>query len=313
MPRLFGLTNIDQHLRRSSKSLREVARANGAPVPGQAIFSAETEFSFSTAALIALLLYWSGSSRSRNAHGLASAKSLLEVIGRALVGDESFTFEGCCSGLTFVIKGGMVCLRRVFAGTELARCAIGKVDQASVSDTLASLGASCNVRGCREGSRQKLAKLAIKDLMSFLEHRLQFSWVFKDDRQIAANLPTLRLKSNRPRRIPFAKKFALVQCATNAKAVRRPTTLVAALNEVRMDGEPKEVASKSAARFVVTTLYQYWLSGRKMWEPASCVSLALDGGRVSGEDLMQQVYYSTEMQCGNWAPPQAPFPQHGKR
>ena len=64
------------------------------------------------------------------------------------------------------------------------------------------------------------------------------------------------------------------------------------------------IQPRSGGRFVVSSLFQYWLSGRKVWENTNFVSLALDAGRISGEDVLQQVFYSVERLCGSWAPPQ---------
>ena len=54
------------------------------------------------------------------------------------------------------------------------------------------------------------------------------------------------------------------------------------------------IQPRSGGRFVVSSLFQYWLSGRKVWENTNFVSLALDAGRISGEDVLQQVFYSVE-------------------
>eukprot|EP00971_Amphidinium_carterae_P327321 6458613-Amphidinium_carterae.4 len=74
------------------------------------------------------------------------------------------------------------------------------------------------------------------------------------------------------------------------------------LNESSSKTPPS--TEKNSGRWYVSYLYQYWLSCQKLWSRCMHVSVALDAGRVAGDDLMQQCLYSIEEDRGCWAPPQ---------
>ena len=64
---------------------------------------------------------------------------------------------------------------------------------------------------------------------------------------------------------------------------------------------------KSSKRFETSCLFNYWCSGRAMFERESHVCVSLDAGRIFGEDLLMSVLWASGAERGCWAPPQARF------
>lgn len=72
-----------------------------------------------------------------------------------------------------------------------------------------------------------------------------------------------------------------------------------------MQGLPATINPRSAQRFCRDTMYQYFLKGREVCKIAAHASLALDGGRVSGDNLEVIAYYNGAADLAMWCPPQA--------
>lgn len=122
-----------------------------------------------------------------------------------------------------------------------------------------------------------------------------------------AELPTLRLQSKRPRRVAMGKKVQVVGMAAATPGVSNVTTFVAAERALcKRRLEPLPVDARSAARFVKSVMYQYWLSCRELFHNRRHVAISCDAARVAGDDLMSMAYISTEANCGCWGPPQVP-------
>lgn len=118
-------------VRKSSKSLQAHARFHQLRLPPDAKFSPEAEYSWSTQALLTLLLSWACvSSRTEGevAYAAEKAKLLLSVFVDMSVGLGTFEWSGVDGHYAIKIEGGRVLLRELLAGTVLNRVGLANTD-----------------------------------------------------------------------------------------------------------------------------------------------------------------------------------------
>lgn len=307
--RTFGLEFPDAHIRRSAKSLTSLARASGQQaLPTTVQFSSEEEFSLSTVALVLLCASWAAISSRCSSDATRSvafnAKGLLHVLVDKALGDSDieWTLSMSSGSVAVAVNRGTVDLSATLGQTCLARSRL-TTGPTSIGDALISMVAI--MKTSKHSESVALARSLCHQFCGLLFLMVETQVELKDHN--SASLPVLRLSGGRrPRRISTAVKLDIVEAAGQSSNIQTPAELVAASEVLsKRAGLSEPVKAKSANRFIRSSLYQYTMSARSMWSSVRHVSLATDAGRVSGDDLQLQVYYSQEADIGNWAPPQA--------
>lgn len=122
-----------------------------------------------------------------------------------------------------------------------------------------------------------------------------------------ASLPRLRGRT-RVKRISTGVKREMVELTAANASVHTPRALVAACNtiaKVKKEAEGESVSSASS--YVKEELFQYYASGRQLFEKQKVICLAVDGCRVSNEetDVILAVY--PRLSLAAIPPPQVHF------
>ena len=275
---------------------------------GSLMFSAEEEFSLSTEALIHVLLdggavTWRSKSEA-SASKAQRCKELLQILLDKSVGTGSFLMRPSCLSEPLPLAGGMVDFK-VLKGTPLSTTRL-KTKSMLLSEAMLTLEIMRQPKGCLAETCRDMSLDILRSMVELIVCRAELTGCFGEAiGQGHLALPVLRLKTNKPRRIPMAKKQQIVSDAGASQTLHTPFQLVAAeaiLNKRK--GEAATIRPSSANRFVQQAVYQYWLAGRKAWAKASHLSVAADAGRVGDDDLLQNVHWSSELGVGCWGPPQ---------
>ena len=201
IPRSFGIDDAEFHFRRSTTSVRAAARVQGVDLDASEKFSSEAEYSISAAALVVLLVHWACISAQVKAdetlHRAAKAKTLLHTLSTSLLGGGKFAFQGHYSGLRIKIENGNVYLSHSFSNSPLNRFQVARCDQCDLTSGLVSVGTLCAKFAKTTDDQKQVAALYIRDIAWLMALRFQAFWKFPDDEGWAADLPTLRLRTNR--------------------------------------------------------------------------------------------------------------------
>jgi hypothetical protein len=306
--RRAGCSSPEAHVRRSAKSMQAEAKLKREEAQGSLMFSAEVEFSMSTEAMLHVLLDGGGvtwrSKSEASASKAEKCKQLLEILVGKFAGTGTFLLRPSCLSAPLPLAEGMVDFQGL-QGTPLSKTKL-KTKPMPLAEAMLALQVMHQPRGGLAEACRAMCLTILRSMVELIVFLAELTGSLGEaDGQGHMSLPVLRLKTNRPRRIPMAKKQEIVKDAGSAETLRTPSQLVAAeaiLNKRK--GEAAPIRPSSANRFVQQSAYQYWLACRKAWDTASHVSLAADAGRVGDDDLLQNVYWSTELGVGCWGPPQ---------
>lgn len=295
-------------MRRSAKSLLSEAMMRGEKAKGSLMFCAEAEFSMSTEALLHVLLdggalTWRSKSELA-ANKAKKCKELLQILVDIIAGTGNFLLRPSCLMGPLPLSDGRVDFK-VLQGHPLGRTRL-KTQPMQLTDAMLQLQLLHLSKGGLNESCRGMCLAILRCMVEFLAFRAELTCSFGDaGAQSHSSLPVLRLRTNKPRRIPMAKKQEMVKDAGASETLHTPSQLAAAEAILNMRrGEAAPVKPSSANRFVQQSVYQYWLAGRKAWDSASHLSLACDAGRVGDDDLLQNVHWSSELEVGCWGPPQ---------
>lgn len=288
--------------------MKESARKSQTPVSADVRFSGDQEFSLSTLMLLCLALHWHAAGASSQVEEKrksgVKAQMLLGIFIDKLLGQGSFRVLIPIADKELALSGGKVDASAFFAGTSCARMAFAKQSSMTLTSLLEALWELASAK--KPDAKHALAKSMVRAILNMLVERCEALDVGLVGN--AYTLPVLHISgSDKPRRVPISKKLDLMQRVAGCSSIRTPGQLVAAeiaLKQNSANSASSSVKPRSAQRFVRDTMYQYMLSSQKVWSHAVHVSLSCDAGRVSGDDMLQQVFYSTDLQTASWGPPQ---------
>jgi hypothetical protein len=307
LARNCGVEHPEAHVRRSLKSTIAKARFHKEEVDGGLQLSAEAEFSWSTKAVITLMVEWSSGlegarSTDSQAKHAKHMKLMRILFDKFLCQKIHVKVDGCPAPL--VLQHGKVDCAGALANTSLAKTKFGR-EAMPLPEALSKLRRSVKYGPFCSESKALCSKI-FDQLVDTLVCRFELDVPLHMGHKMHGGLPILRLKEGpRPRRVSMGIKKDIVQVTGETSSLRTPSQLVsgqAALNKRK--GLEKPVTPRGANRFIKQNMYQYWLGGREMWSDSLHVSMATDAGRVGDDDLLQQVYYNVKKRAGCWGPPQ---------
>ena len=197
-------------VRRSSKSLICEARVRKAEIELHTKFSSETEYSFSTDGLLLVLLDWACVSKKVNDNAQQvgeKAAALLRIVVDAVIGKESFVFESVNSLRIIAIASGLIDCGDLLGDSCLSRCGVSKKPAVLFGELLLALGHLRAKHSQLTDDRKDFANSLVRDLVLLATLRFELVYEFTDSADMHLDLPMLRLKSHRPRRIPVGKNW----------------------------------------------------------------------------------------------------------
>eukprot|EP00971_Amphidinium_carterae_P352760 6492724-Amphidinium_carterae.1 len=331
LPRSFGIEQPDTHIRCSVKSIKALCQSQKEPVPAGVNLCSEQEFSISGLGLLALLtdisaISWRCKSPATISEA-AKATELLSIIVHKLLGGKQFQIPLPSLSSSILCDDTSVSMSTVLADSALKRHKVASLE-GHLHDVLIALWLA--KKGSQGKEATEVAYALVKDIICFLHTVYELLMELPVGIAGALDLPTLSdlsvweiilqnaisllrfSGSNRPRRVPMVKKRAILDAVGATDSLCSATQLVAA---EKMFANAKQMTPpscpKNAVKWYSTFMFQYFLASQKMWHSGKHVSLALDAGRVSSDDLLQCCYYSVSKNIGCWGPPQVHPPQIG--
>lgn len=289
--------------RASQKSILGNHRVKRSPVAASVVVNGETEFSCSTKGLVFLLCKWF----AETAH-TERIKVVMATVCDVFLGQESFKITVDRIALTF--QNGKLVQETTMDATRarLYKEVIGKYT--SLSEVILEMGA---VLLNQFPSRRTPTSLAVFNaLLEVLDAAVEMTsardmWRSKT----ALSLPVLKVSpgSKRPRRLAVGFKQAVGAVVSSSPHFRKGEQLLEGMRTLSAaldNGKQRvQISPRAARRFTGDLMFQYLVAGRKLLNPCKHLNVALDGGRVAGQDLMFLVAFSTELCVGAWLPPQA--------
>lgn len=296
------------HIRRSYKSLASRALQQGEAVDADLLFCGETEFSYSTPALVSLLAWWSACPSQRDGAGenQAAAQLSMGLMVNKIIGNRSFELD-LGKGLV-KIQEGRVCLAPWSQEWEhLGRSPRFRGETMAVTEVLISLARfqmKCSKvsDGTKHEGKVFFSRLAIA-LGFIFEYTVEFTTA--DDFMA---LPVIRFTSGKSRRISQGVKQAVLQSTRDAAGVHNISQLVSSIRIVqKRKGENlnDELVSRTSKRFCRDNMFQYMTSGLLMFSRTGHCNAVYDGTRIDNDELTSFLFFNPQGQVGCWGPPQA--------
>ena len=256
--------------------------------------------------MLVMLLEWARCPRRPSEAKASQARKAKEVlhaiVHRALVG-HTWAWSVPDLGKNLIISDGNLQAAALLSNTPLRRRQISKDNKLPVADAMMELTSIVNSGG--DSDAVGVASDVVRALIGLITTIFEVYDNFDRVRDNHGCLPVLRLMSQRPRRVPLAKKLDLVAGVSQSPALTNPGQIVAAQAlSARRRGEGDLIDPRSARRFVRDSMYQYFVCVRKAWEHTACCNIALDAGSISSEELLIQAIADTDANICAWVPPQ---------
>ena len=213
--------------------------------------SGEQEYSVSTKGLLCLISSWAGGNNLRNIEVPGSAQNaaqlLLKCLTCALLGGRSlaWTFGYC----TFKCEQGRVPLDEVLHGhTDLRRALHLSGSEVEVEDLMIHCAGICAKSSRLAASTKESAQIVLGRLLDLCTSIIELGMCDYITDNLSG-LPSLKLRSTKPRRISSAHKRSLQELVADSRGV---TSIVALCSSASLlasaTGKPGLVRGKSAKK-----------------------------------------------------------------
>ena len=284
-----------------------IARCSGQEMSVASIYSGEAEYSISTPGLLCVLGDYSASLSAREdlQTRKRNAGTLLVLVCGAIVGALNISWFAASLGMTLTIVEGLLQLGPILEHIPCCRRLLFfQKSSSSLPDFFERMFTVLMPRSkSSTETKQGVGTLiwAVADMCGFI-----FDHLCPLQSGSAIALPTLRFATTRARRVSQAKKLDFRQAAATIPSIQNAGQMVACdrVLKRKINSSDLPLHSKTAKMFVRDTQYQYMLSSHEFWDPLSHVSCGLDGVHVGNDEVVPGLYFSTEAEKGNWAPPQ---------